>query len=185
MRILGICGSLRNGAYSLMALQACAELAPPAFDFTVRRLLDVPLYNEDLEADGYPQGVALLREQVAAADGVVISTPEYSHAIPGVLKNALDWLHGDEDLLVDKPVAILSAAPGQLGGIRAQYGLRLVLQAMGAQTLIKPEVYISGARAKFDANGAFTDEKGRQALQALMHTLETWIARLREPANLH
>jgi chromate reductase len=183
MRILGICGSLRNGAYSLSALQACKEVAPPGFDFTVRRLLDIPMFNEDVyEADGYPPGVAILREEVAAADGIVISTPEYSHAIPGALKNALDWLHGEPGLLIDKPAAILSTAPGSLGGIRAQYELRMILQAMGAATLAKPEVYVAGSRTKFDASGTLTDENARKSLRTLMQSLEAWVERLRVPA---
>ncbi len=186
MKILGICGSLRNGAYSLLALQACAELAPASFDFSIRRLLDIPMFNEDVhEAEGYPPGVADLRAQVAAADGIVFSTPEYSHAIPGALKNALDWLHGDEDLLVNKPVTIVSTAPGALGGIRAQYGLRLVLQAMSAQTLARPEVYIAGVRAKFDATGKLTDEKARQGIQTLMQTFEELIERWGHTAAIH
>lgn len=177
MRIMGICGSLRNGAYSLFTLQALSAVAPPAFDLSIRRLLDVPMFSpEEHNARKFAPSVALLREQVVAADGILISTPEYNHSIPGALKNALEWLHGRPGLLETKRVAIVSSAPGPHGGIHAQHALRLILESMDAHVLELPEISINDVRNKFDAEGALTDEPTRNSLKAFMQAFEASIA---------
>jgi chromate reductase len=176
MRIMGICGSLRNAAFSLFALQALSGASSPTLDLSIRRLLDVPMFiPEDHAERRFPTGAALLREQVVAADGFVISTPEYNHSFPGALKNALEWLHGKPGLLEDKPVAIISTSPGHTGGIHAQRALRPVLESLGAKVLPLPELSINDARNKFDADGALIDEATRKSLEAFMQAFEASI----------
>ena len=176
MRIVGICGSLRNGAYSLFALQALSAAAPPALDLSIRRLLDVPMFiPEDHAKRKFPPAAEALREQVSAADAIVIATPEYNHSIPGALKNALEWLHGRPGLLEDKPVGLISTAPGPHGGIHAQHALQLIMTSMGAKALPLPEIAIAEVREKFDADGKLTDEPTRQSLEAYMKAFEAAI----------
>jgi chromate reductase, NAD(P)H dehydrogenase (quinone) len=177
MRILGICGSLRNGAFSLFVLQALNAVASPASDLSIQRLHDVPMFNpEDHANRKFPLGAASLREHVTAADAIVIATPEYNHSIPGALKNALEWLHGRPGLLEDKPVGMVSTAPGPHGGIYAQHALALILKSMGATALTLPEIAITDVRNKFAADGALLDEPTRETLEVYMKAFEASIA---------
>ncbi len=108
---------------------------------------------------------------------MLIVTPEYNFSIPGVLKNALDWIsRGADQPFAFKPVAILTASPGPLGGARVQYDLRKVMLFMNAQVLAKPEVFIGGAAGKFDADGRRTDETTRKFVGDQMLALQQWIA---------
>lgn len=178
MRILGICGSLRNGAFSVFVLQALSAASSPASDLSIRRLLDVPMFMpEDHAQRRFPPGAETLREQVIAADAIVIATPEYNHSVPGALKNALEWLHGRPGLLEDKPVGMVSTAPGPHGGIHAQHALRLILESMGAKALTLPEIAVNDVRNKFAADGTLQDEPTRKSLEAFMQALETSIVR--------
>ena len=177
MRILGICGSLRSAAYSLLTLQALSTVSPQSLELSIRRLLDVPMFiPEEHSERRFPPSAALLREQVVAADGIVITTPEYNHSIPGALKNALEWLHGRPGLLEDKPVAVISTAPGPHGGINAQHALRLILKSMGARALTLPDLSFSDIGTKFDAEGALIDEPTRKSLEAFIAEFEASIA---------
>jgi chromate reductase, NAD(P)H dehydrogenase (quinone) len=108
---------------------------------------------------------------------VLIATPEYNFSVPGGLKNLLDWMsRGDDQPWAHKPLAILSASPGPLGGARVQYELRKVMLFLNAAVLVKPEVFIGGAGAKFDAEGRCTDDTTRQFVGAQMLAFEHWIA---------
>ncbi|MGA2392994.1 MAG: NADPH-dependent FMN reductase [Candidatus Lustribacter sp.] len=177
MRILGICGSLRDGAYSLFVLQALKAVASPATDLNIRRLHDVPMFGPDDHAKrNFPPGAESLREQVIAADAILIATPEYNHSVPGALKNALEWLHGRPGLLEDKPAGMVSTAPGPHGGINAQHALQLILTSMGAKALSLPEIAVNDVRNKFDAGGALTDEPARESLEAFMKAFEASIS---------
>ena len=145
MKLLGISGSLRAGSINTAALRAAAELAPEGADLTIATLHDIPLYDGDLEAsEGVPAAVTALAEAIRASDAVVFSTPEYNSGIPGVLKNALDWLSriGENPPLKGKPVSMISATAGRGGGGRAQYALRLSLVWSEARVLSKPECLI-------------------------------------------
>jgi chromate reductase len=127
MHILGISGSLRQASLNTAALRACATLLPVGFTFSLADLSEVPLYNEELRVQGLPQSVQQLREQINAADAIVIATPEYNYSFPGVLKNAIDWASRPPDQPFDgKPIALMGATPGGLGTSRAQYQLRQV-----------------------------------------------------------
>nr|NDG08975.1 NAD(P)H-dependent oxidoreductase [Oxalobacteraceae bacterium] len=113
MHILGISGSLRQASLNTAALQACATLLSEGVSFSLADLSDIPVYNEDLRVEGLPASVQVLREQISAADAIVIATPEYNYSFPGVLKNAIDWASRPPDQPFDgKPIAIIGATPG-------------------------------------------------------------------------
>src|SRR5207302_5131536 len=123
--VLGICGSLREGSFNMAALRTAIELKPAGMNVTVADISQIPLYNEDVRAQGFPPPVETLRRQIAAADALLFVTPEYNYSMPGVLKNAIDWASRPPDQpFAGKPVAIMGAAAGMAGSARAQYDLR-------------------------------------------------------------
>jgi len=128
----------------------------------------LPHYDADVQAEGFPQAVLDLGAAISEADGVIIVTPEYNYSVPGVLKNALDWLSRLPTLpFAGKPVAIQSASPGIFGGARAQYHLRQSMVFLDAQVLNKPEVMVGGAASKVDVEGkTITDPQTREIVSA-------------------
>ena len=176
-RLLGICGALRAGSTNRLLLAEAMRLyAPAAWEEADLRL---PLYDGDLEdAQGIPAPVERLAAQIAAADGVVIATPEYNKALPGVLKNALDWVSRTKGApWRDKPVAIVSAAGGRAGGERSQFSLRLCLTPFRPRLITGPEVMIAQSDTAFDADGNLTDPRSIRALTDLMAVLRHEIDR--------
>lgn len=168
--LLLITGSLRRNSYNLKLVTEAAKL----FEGNpVMADLDLPLYNGDVEDNsGIPDKVLLLRDQIAAADAVAISTPEYNQSLSGVLKNALDWVsRAGENPWADKPVAIMSAAAGRAGGARAQYALRLALNPFQPRLLTGPEVMVARPDAEFDSEGHLIGPVYRDALSELMTKL--------------
>ena len=114
--VLAICGSLRAGSYNRAALRTAIELRPPGMTIEIAEIGSIPLYNEDVRAQGFPPPVETLRRQIAAADALLFATPEYNYSIPGVLKNAIDWASRPPDQpFAGKPVAIMGAAAGMAG----------------------------------------------------------------------
>jgi chromate reductase len=184
--IVGLCGSLRRTSLNRAALRLAGESMPPSMTLDIVDWREFPVFDGDVFAQGLPSAVAALRERVRRADGVVIATPEYNFSVPGGLKNVLDWLsRGDDQPWALKPVAMLSASPGPLGGARVQYDLRKVMLFLNAAVLTKPEVFIGAASGKFDADGRCTDETTRKFVSAQMAAFEQWIAavgRMRAPA---
>lgn len=179
INVLGICGSLRAKSFNRSALLAAAELMPAGMQLTVADYADVPLFNQDVQDKGIPEAVMHLAQQIREADALLIASPEYNFSISGVLKNAIDWLSRvPAPPFKDKPVAILSATMGPLGGARQQYDLRKVLGSQDALVLVKPEVFIGQAQTKFDAEGKLTDAATRKAVTDQMLALERWIARV-------
>jgi chromate reductase len=149
-------------------------------------LAAVPLFDEDLEQrdPAGPAGVQALRAAIAAADGLVIATPEYNQALPGVLKNALDWLSREGpagEVLAGKPVAVLGASSGPWGTRLAQASLRQVLHTCGALVMPGPSLFVARAADRFDAQGRLTDSATRQSLQSFVLGLEGWMERLAPP----
>jgi chromate reductase len=178
MDIVGICGSLRSQSINRMLLNLAGECLPAGSTLQEHDWSDVPPFNADVMAQGMPASVQALRERIRRADGVIIATPEYNFSLPGMLKNAIDWIsRGDDQPLLNKPVAILTATPGPLGGARVQYDLRKVLLFMNASVLVKPEVFVGQAPQKFDAEGRCTDETTRKFVQAQMDAFQQLIAR--------
>lgn len=170
LKLLGISGALRAGSTNTQLLHEAARLFGDS-DFSLADL-GLPLFNADLEADGMPQSVTALAQAIDAADAVIISTPEYNKMIPGVLKNALDWVSrtglGPWD---QKPVAIMSAAAGRAGGERAQTSLRWAMQPFNPRIIQSPEVMIAGSGTAFDADGQLTNDRSVAGLQKLMDEL--------------
>src|SRR5271169_5569843 len=122
LKILGIAGSLRRGSYNAAALRAAQELAPAGMTIDIFDIAAIPLYNEDVKAQGFPPVVADLRARIKAADGVLLATPEYNYATSGAMKNVIDWVSRPPEQPFDgKPIALIGASAGALGTARAQY----------------------------------------------------------------
>lgn len=182
MQVLGIAGSLRAGSYNRGLLRAAAALMPPDSTLEIAEIGEIPLYNQDVERAAVPPGVRSLRERVRAVDGLLFATPEYNFSLPGVLKNAIDWLSRppEASALDDKPVAIVSASAGGFGGVRAQIAFRQICMFTNMHALNDPLLAVSHAYEKFDANGDLTDEGVRADLAEVCHALVAWIHRLKE-----
>lgn len=173
--LLGISGSLRKASTNTLLVRNAAEIFG-ADTFTLADL-DLPLYNADRElVEGVPSKVQNLSDQIAAADAVIISTPEYNKAPSGVLKNALDWASRTEgNPWKNKPVAIMSAAAGRAGGERTQFALRLMMMAFRPHILQGPEVLVANSSNQFDENGKLTGEMNIKTLTELMDELKARI----------
>ncbi|KUP93745.1 NADPH-dependent FMN reductase [Tritonibacter horizontis] len=170
-KLLLISGSLRTEATNRKLTREAARLFGAAE--VVEADLRFPLYDGDQEADsGIPEAVQRLTDQIAAADAVVISTPEYNKGPSGVLKNALDWVSRTEgNPWKDKPVAVMSAAAGRAGGERAQMILRSFLVPFRPHVVPGPEVHLAGSREAFDEAGQLTSEQYIKTLTELMTQL--------------
>ncbi|MDB5751595.1 MAG: NADPH-dependent reductase family protein [Ramlibacter sp.] len=180
MKILGICGSLRQASYNGMALRAARKLAPAGIEVEIADIAGIPMYNDDVRTAGEPAAVARLKAQVRAADAVLLVSPEYNFSVPGVLKNTLDWMSRPPEPPFDgKPVAIMGASGGPLGTARGQYHLRQVLVYMNTFTVNKPEVFIGNAQTKFNAEGELTDETTAKFITDLLVSLQQLATRLR------
>ena len=180
MNILGISGSLRRASFNTAALRAAKGLAPEGVTIEIAGLDGIPVFNDDdRAASGMPEAVTGLCRRIAEADAVMIATPEYNYSIPGVLKNAIDWIsRAGPQPFQGKPVAIMGAGPGLLGTARAQYDLRKIFVFLDAYVLNKPEVMIGGAGTRFDAEGNLTDETTGKFIRAQIEALRDWAARV-------
>ncbi|HEY4648375.1 MAG TPA: NAD(P)H-dependent oxidoreductase [Gemmatimonadales bacterium] len=180
-RLVAFAGSLRRGSYNRALIHAATELAPAGMTIETIEIGGLPFYNADLEAKGDPPAVAAFKESLAAADGILIATPEYNDGIPGVLGNAMDWgsrLPGRSPL-IGKPVAIMGASPSQIGTARAQHYLRQILGHVHARTLPPPELLVARAHERFDKDLRLTDEGTRKVLRELLVRFTHWIERER------
>ncbi len=172
-RLLGISGSLRAASTnSLLIKEAARIFDADHFDFAD---LNVPLYSGDIESDtGIPASVQRLADQIAAADAVIIATPEYNKSISGVLKNALDWVSRvDGNPWADKPVAVMSATAGRSGGERAQDVLRHAMRPFRPNLIPGNEVLVGETSKQFDETGTLTNERYIKAVTGLMTTLKS------------
>ena len=169
IKVIGLSGSLRKESYNTMLLKNASRFLPDDISFTLAEIANIPFYNEDLESD-LPKSLTEFVELCSTADAVLISTPEYNGQIPGVLKNALDWvsiasLHKP---LALKPIAIMGASTGLVGTARAQMNLRNLLFALNMDPVNRPEIRLAQANFKFNGDGILTDEKDLQMLEQLM-----------------
>jgi chromate reductase len=179
LKILGIAGSLRRGSFNASALRAAQELAPAGMTIDIFDISAIPLYNEDVKVQGFPQVVTDLRARIKAADGLLLATPEYNYSTSGVLKNVIDWVSRPPEHPFDgKPIALMGASGGVLGTARAQYHLRHMFIFLNAHILNRPEVFIGGAPSKFDADGKLTDQPTRDIVAAMLLAFKAWIAKL-------
>lgn len=180
IRILGISGSLRKGSFNTAALRAAIELCPDEAEIEICEIGDLPLFDQDFEAD-LPAAVKEFKEKVAAADAIMFVTPEYNYSIPGVLKNAIDCgsrPYGQSSW-EGKPAAIMGASGGPIGTARAQYDLRKMMVFLNMFPINKPEVMIGNAGDKFDGYGNLTDETTRKFISQMLGALIAWTNKLK------
>ena len=175
IHFIGISGSLRKGSFNTMLLRSVAELLPEGVTFEILSIANIPLYNADLDlptATERPAPVARLREAIAAADGLVIASPEYNYSIPGGLKNTIDWLsRGKDSPLAKKPVALMGGSPGLWGTVRMQLAFLPVFLTLGMKVAEKPEILVSQIDKKMDENGRLTDETTRELVRKKIQAL--------------
>ena len=180
LKVLGISGSLRKASYNTALLKACAKLMPAGMTMSgYVRLDDIPLFNQDVFDAGIPPQPKRFRDEVMAADGLLIALPEYNFSLTAALKNAIDWgSRPPNQVFQDKPIAIFSASQGPMGGARVQYDTRRILGQLWGHVLPRPEVFIGGVQSKVDAQGNITDEGTKKFLTELMVGFKTWIDRM-------
>ncbi|OUI85365.1 NADPH-dependent FMN reductase [Acetobacter tropicalis] len=182
-RFVTLLGSLRKASFNGIVARTLPDLAPEGVTITpLGSISAFPHYNQDVQDTDFPAEVLAMADQIRAADGVIIVTPEYNYSVPGVLKNALDWLSRvTPQPFAGKPLAIQTVSPGAIGGTRAQYHLRQSLVFLDAFVLNRPEVMIGQATGKFDTERLeLTDQKTRDflvrqitALAELARTVKT------------
>jgi len=175
IKILGIAGSLRQASYNRAALRAAQRLVPDDATIDILDLDGIPGFNQDLENQP-PAKVVELKARVRAADAILFVTPEYNYSVPGVLKNAIDWVSrpfGD-NAWDGKPVAVMGASIGAQGTARAQYHLRQTFVFLNMYPVNRPEVMISNAAQRFDQSGELIDQKSREKISELLQTLVAW-----------
>jgi chromate reductase, NAD(P)H dehydrogenase (quinone) len=167
IKLVAFCGSLRKASFNRLALQAFIERVPAGVTVQTIEIGEWPMYDADVQANGFPAPVQAAQQAMLAADGIVFATPEYNYSISGVLKNAIDWLSRmTPQPFAAKPVAIMGATMGLLGTARAQYHLRQMMVFLDGRPVNKPEVMISQAQNKF-ADGKLTDEATGKVLADL------------------
>lgn len=180
IKVLGICGSLREGSFNASALNAAIELAPEGVEIEVFNIGGIPEFVQGHDQDP-PEKVAEFKRKIREADAILFSSPEYNYSVPGVLKNAIDWAsrpYGDS-AWEGKPAAIMGASPGASGTMRMQYHLRQIMVFLNMFPINKPEVMISNCASKFDENGKLTDEKTREFIGQMVKALADWTRKLK------
>jgi chromate reductase len=179
VKILGIAGSLRQASFNRAALRAAQGLVTDGVTLATAEIGDLPLFSQDIE-NPLPPPVAVLKDAIRSADAVLFCTAEYNYSIPGVLKNAIDWASRPygQSAWAGKPVAVMSASPGLLGGARAQYHLRQCFVFLDMHPVNQPEVMITKAHEKFDEQGHLKDETAKKLIRLLLQNLADWTRRL-------
>ena len=177
MRVLGIAGSLRRDSHNARLLRHVAGRAPAGVEIEIwDGLKSIPPYDEDDDVQPAPEPVAELRRAVAEGDGILIATPEYNSSIPGVLKNAIDWVSRPRAStpLQNKPAAVIGATTGHFGAVWAQAETRKVLASAGAR-VVDLDLPLALAHEAFDADGALAsaelDARAMEVLDALVETI--------------
>jgi|SRR3989304_5270835 len=186
VKILGFVGSLRKGSYNKALMRAALELLPEDATLEVFDLEGIPPFNQDLENQP-PQIVRDFKAKIKNADALLIASPEYNYSIPGVLKNAIDWASRPyiDKVFDGKPVAIMSASTGRLGGARAQYHLRQSFIFLNMYPINHPEVMLPSASQYIDENGNLTNEETRKLIRELLEALVQWTRKLKEKPQQH
>jgi len=180
--ILGLSGSLRRGSYNSMLLRAAAELAPAGCTVEIGSIEGIPLYNGDIEEnEGIPAAAAALKDRVAACDALLLVTPEYNYSLPGVFKNAIDWMSRPPAdiprVFHDRRVALMGATVGNSGTMNSQQAWLNVLRVLKMQPYFGSYGFFSGCTKLFDENGKLTDEKARGQVAGFMKGFAEFVAR--------
>lgn len=164
LNICGVAGSLRHDSYNRSLLATARELAPDGMRISAHTLHGIPVYDGDLERQEIPASVVALAEAVRSADGLLIVSPEYNHGIPGVLKNAIDWLSRDSvgNPFPGMPATVMGVSSGAIGTARGQIQIRQVLLTLGAIVMPAPEVLVGPARERFDEQRLLHHERTRE-----------------------
>jgi chromate reductase len=176
-KVAVLVGSLRKDSLNRRAALALAALAPAAMDLQIVEIGDLPLYNQDLD-DAPPAAWATFRKQIQGVDAVLFVTPEYNRSVPGVLKNAIDVgsrPYG-QSVWNGKPGAVMTVAPGALGGFGANHHLRQSMVFLNVPMMQQPEAYVGGAANLFDDSGAITNESTRKFFENFIAAFSAWIA---------
>lgn len=180
MTIIGISGSLRKSSFNAGLLRAAADVVSPGTQLTIVSIRDIPLFDGDIEeAAGVPASVQQIKDQIASADGLLLVTPEYNNSIPGVFKNAIDWMSRPAAdigrVFGDRPVALMGATPGMGGTLLAQAAWLPVFRALQLRPWFGGRLIVSGARQVFDAQSNLIDDKIRAQVKLFISGFETFI----------
>lgn len=173
LKVVAIAGSLRKGSYNAALLRSAVEFCPPELSIEMGTIQGIPLYDGDLEREhGVPEAVATLKEQIASSAALLIATPEYNNSMPGVLKNAIDWLSRPASdiprVFGGRPVAVMGASPGRFGTVLSQAAWLPVLRTLGTRPWWGSRLLVGGASNVWDAEGKLVDERVRGDLQSFM-----------------
>jgi chromate reductase len=181
MRIVGIAGSLRSGSFNAALLRAAQEECPAGATLEIESIRGIPLYDGDVEAaQGIPPRVVELKDKIASADALLLVTPEYNNSIPGVFKNAIDWMSrpaADIDRVFGAhPVGLIGASPGRQGTVLSQTAWLQVFRALGLRPWFGQLLYVGGAGSVFDASGKLADEATRARLRKYLEGFAAFVA---------
>lgn len=187
LTLIGVSGSLRRASYNSAVLRAAAGLMPAGSELRIESIADIPLYDGDAESTyGIPEPVAALKDAIAAADGLLLATPEYNHGMPGVAKNAIDWLSrppGDiPRVFGGKPVAIAGASSGGFGTILSQNAWLPTFRTLGAEVWPGGRLLIARAASVIDANGEIIDPVTRDHLAKFVAGFVEFVRKRRAPS---
>ena len=182
--LIGLSGALRQGSFNSALLKAAAGMVPEGVTLDVRSIRGIPLYDGDVESvSGLPKPVVELKDAVAAADGLLIATPEYNNSIPGVIKNAIDWMSRPardiKRVFGGKPVAIMGASPGPWGTILSQNAWLPVLRVLGSQPFFGGRLQVANAGVVFADDGSIADEQVKARLRTFVQDFCTFVAQSR------
>jgi len=188
-KLIGISGSLRQASYNSALLRSAAGLMPEDAELAVETIRGIPLYDGDVEAaEGIPEEVAALKEAIAAADGLLLVTPEYNNSIPGVFKNAIDWLSRPPAdiprVFGGKPVALIGASPGGFGTILSQNAWLPVLRTLGAELWSGRRLMVSRAQSVFNQDGTLADQKIEEQLRTYLREFVAYARSARQKTTI-
>jgi chromate reductase, NAD(P)H dehydrogenase (quinone) len=183
IKLLGMSGSLRRGSHNALLLRAATQLMPSGSTLEVASIRGIPLYDADVEAQGLPATVVQLKEAVATADGVLLVTPEYNNSIPGVFKNAIDWLSRPpadiKRVFGGRPFALMGASPGYFGTLLSQTAWLPVLRTLGTEPWFGARLTVSRAAGAFDESGALKDAAVEDQLKKFLEGYVGFVERLK------